>query len=105
LKIDEEIVLVPVKAVFTKYDQFRHEISFKLEDNGLNPSTVLALLNTEAEKVFKEQYLANLTKLLPFVCLEGVNFINQLRCIMLILSCRDTQGWSTVYQTYRKDSQ
>ena len=72
----EEISLVPVVAVFTKYDQFRRETSFRLEDQGFDPSTDTALLNAEVEKVFEEQYLAKLPVSAPAVCLESESFVN-----------------------------
>src|SRR6267142_2651320 len=76
----EQISLVPVIAVFTKYDQFRLETSFRLEDQG----TDAALLNAEVEKTFEEQYLARLPVSAPAVRLESENFVNQLACATLI---------------------
>jgi hypothetical protein len=73
-----------VIAVFTKYDQFRREIIFRLEDQGLDTSSDAALLNAEMEMIFKEQYLANLTESAPVVCLESENFVNQLASTTLI---------------------
>jgi len=67
----ERISLVPVIAVFTKYDQFRRETSFRLEDQG----TDAALLNAEVEKIFNKEYLAKLRESAPFVCLESESFI------------------------------
>jgi hypothetical protein len=51
-----------VIAVFTKYDrydQFRRDMRMKLEDQGHEPDD-LALLNAEMERIFKEEFLANL---------------------------------------------
>jgi hypothetical protein len=62
---------VPVIAVFTKYDQFKRDISFKLEDKGRNPRTDL---EDEAESMFRQHYLAGLGGTPPFVRLEGKNF-------------------------------
>jgi hypothetical protein len=56
-----------VIAVFTKYDQFKRDIIYKLEDQGRDP----ALINEEVESVFGEHYLANLRGTPPFVRLEG----------------------------------
>jgi len=70
----EGISLVPVIAVFTKYDQLRRETSFRLEDQGLE-STDAALLNAEVEKIFKDQYLAKLTGSPPAVRLESENLL------------------------------
>ena len=80
----EGFFLVPVIAVFTKYDQFKREINFKLEDQGLDTSTNPGLLNTELERVFEEQYLTKLRGSAPFVHLESKNFFNHIACTMLI---------------------
>jgi len=61
------VFLVPVIAVFTKYDQFRRDIGFKLEDQKLDP----ALLDNEVEMIFKKEYLAELRESAPFVRLES----------------------------------
>ena len=68
------ISLVPVIAVFTKYDQFRRETIFRLEDQGLATGTDPALLNAEVKRVFNEEYLAKLTGSPPVVCLESENY-------------------------------
>ena len=65
----EGIILVPVIAVFTKYDQFKREISFRLEDQGRN--TGLSLLNAEVERIFQEQYLTGLKGSPPVVRVES----------------------------------
>ena len=80
----EGISLVPAIVVFTKYDQFRLETRFRLEDRGLDASTDAALLNAEVEKVFEEQYLAKLPVSAPAVRLESECFVNHLACTMLI---------------------
>jgi hypothetical protein len=74
--------LVPVIAVFTKYDHFKRDVRFKLEDQGRDPTP--ALLNAEVEKVFEEQYLAKLRRSVPFVRLESENFVNRPTCATLI---------------------
>ena len=56
---------VPVIAVFTKFDQFRHNIRMKLEDEGRMD------LNTEVENIFKQHYLARLNGPPPFIRLES----------------------------------
>ena len=66
-------------VVFTKYDQFRRDIRFKLQDQNLDP----VLLDTEVERIFKEEYLAKLREAAPFVCLESKGFVDQLICSML----------------------
>jgi hypothetical protein len=77
------ISAVPVIAVFTKYDQFRRETIFRLEDQGVDTSTNPARLDAEIEKIFNEQYLAKLTGSAPVVHLESENFVNQLVCTTL----------------------
>jgi hypothetical protein len=62
---------VPVIAVFTKYDQFKRDISCKLEDEGRDPNTDL---ENEAESMFQQHYLAGLGGTPPFVRLESENF-------------------------------
>jgi hypothetical protein len=59
-----------VIAVFTKYDQFRREIRFKLEDRQANPDDPV-ILKAEMEKIFKDHFLAHLTGSPPFVHLES----------------------------------
>jgi len=76
--------LVPVIVVFTKYDQFRRDIKYILENQGLDTSTDPALLNAEVEKIFKEEYLTKLPVPAPAVRLESENCINQLACTTLI---------------------
>ena len=61
------LFLVPMIAVFTKYDQFRRDIMMKLQDQHRDP----ALLNDEMESIFSEQFLANLEGPPPFVRLES----------------------------------
>ena len=51
---------VPVIAVFTKYDQFKRNISMKLQDEGRGPLAG-AQLDTEVETVFKRYYLDSLS--------------------------------------------
>jgi hypothetical protein len=69
------LVFVPVIVIFTKYDQFRRETYFRLEDQGLDTCTDPALLNAEVEKIFNKEYLAKLRESTPFVCLESESFI------------------------------
>ena len=59
---------VPVLAVFTKYDQFKHDTKMKLEDEGRHPEMDL---DDEVEKIFKQHYLAMLNGPPPFVRLES----------------------------------
>jgi hypothetical protein len=97
MRIEHEgISLVPVIVVFTKYDQFRRDMIFRLEDQGVDTSTDPALLNAETERNFKEQYLANLTSSAPVVCLESEDFVNRLACTALI-PVRNAQARPKVY--------
>jgi hypothetical protein len=66
------ILVVPVIAVFTKYDQYRRNIKMTLEDQGSD--TDPALLDAEMERVFEEQFLAHLRGSPPFVRLESEDF-------------------------------
>ena len=69
------IFQVPVIAVFTKYDQFKRNIKMKLEDEGHGPLAG-AQLDTEAERLFNQYYLASLNGPPPLVRLESENFFN-----------------------------
>lgn len=64
---------VPVIAVFTKCDQFRRDIRMKLEDQDRNPDDP-ALVHAEMERIFKEEFLANLKGSPPVVRLESEDF-------------------------------
>jgi len=57
-----------VIAVFTKFDQFKRDIMFKLKDKGLHTGTNL---NDEVERIFLEHYQASLRGTPPFVRLES----------------------------------
>jgi hypothetical protein len=59
---------VPVIAVFTKYDQFKHDIRMKLEDEGRDQAIDL---NAEVENIFNQHYLGGLNGHPPFICLES----------------------------------
>jgi len=59
---------VPVIAVFTKYDQFKHDIKMRLEDEGYDPEMDL---NAKVENIFNQHYLASLNGPPPFVRLES----------------------------------
>jgi hypothetical protein len=70
--IDVWDVLVPVIAVFTKYDMFRRKRRFELEDMGRSPGTDL---EDEVESIFRQHYLDSLKGTPPFVRLEGENVV------------------------------
>jgi len=59
---------VPVIAVFTKYDQFKHDIKMKLEDEGRDPEMDF---KTEVENTFNQHYMASLNGPPPFIRLES----------------------------------
>ena len=71
---------MPVIAVFTKYDQFRRNIEIDLEDQHCDA----ALLDTKVERIFNDEYLANLEGSPPFVRLKSEDFVNQPTFITLI---------------------
>ena len=62
--------LVPVIAVFTKYDQFKRNIKMQLEDEGRDPEIDL---DAEADNIFQQHYLASLNGPPPFIRLESKN--------------------------------
>ncbi|KAJ7882037.1 hypothetical protein B0H14DRAFT_1492273 [Mycena olivaceomarginata] len=71
---------VPIIAVFTKFEAFRHNIQLDLEDDDerqqVNPQD-------ECERIFKAEYLGRLGKGPKFVRLEGMDKSNA-RCDNLI---------------------
>jgi hypothetical protein len=73
LELTRGILQVPVIALFTKFDQFRRDTRMKLEDQDRDPDD-LAILNTEMERIFNEEFLANLRGSPPFVRLESEDF-------------------------------
>ena len=66
-----EFFEVPVIAVFTKFDQFKRDIMFKLEDEGLDQGTDL---NDEVERLFHEHYQTYLEGSQWFVRLGSKDF-------------------------------
>jgi hypothetical protein len=82
--VPEAISLVPMIAVFTKYEQFRVDTELKVRNLDTRTASDAVLLKTMVENTFKEQYLAKLTGSPPVVCLESENFVNHLACTMLI---------------------
>ena len=61
--------IVPVIAVFTKYDQFKDNIEIDLERHGCANWETES--HAEAERVFQEQYLGKLGEMCHFVRLES----------------------------------
>ena len=61
--------IVPLIAVFTKYDQFKDNIEIDLERDGCANWETEA--HAEAERVFQEQYLGKLGGMPHFVRLES----------------------------------
>jgi hypothetical protein len=76
--LTQGIFQVPVIALFTKYDQFRRNIKFKLEDQHRDQE---AKLDAEVERAFNQHYLAGLTWPSPFIRLEGEVFNNHERVL------------------------
>ena len=72
------IFLVPVIAVFTKYDQLRRDVLIELdpEDQGLYNSSDQTVLDDKLERIFTERYLQSLKASAPIVRLEGECFVN-----------------------------
>jgi hypothetical protein len=89
-----------VIAVFTKYDQFRRDIGFKLEDQNLDP----ALLDSEVERIFKKEHLAKLRESapFPFVRLEGESFVDKLVCTALNSVTQECTRRASSVPTYLK---
>jgi hypothetical protein len=74
-RIDMGIFQVPVIALFTKYDQFKREVSMKLEDRRRISEMSL---EGEMESLFRQQYLTHLEGLEglpPFIRLESEKFV------------------------------
>ena len=73
------IFQVPVIALFTKYDQFKHDIKMKLEDEHDHPETNI---DAEVKRVFEQHYLAGLRVSGPplFIRLESEDFVTD-KCI------------------------
>ncbi|KAJ7832457.1 hypothetical protein B0H14DRAFT_3871938 [Mycena olivaceomarginata] len=68
-----EVGEVPVIAVFTKYEVFRLEVRFSVEDKkGLDGDDLLDETGRECEKVFQEKYLNILGEEPKVVRLEGM---------------------------------
>ena len=61
--------IVPLIAIFTKYDQFKDNIEIDLERAGCANWETQA--HVEAERVFREQYLSRLRGMPHFVLLES----------------------------------
>jgi hypothetical protein len=95
------IYLVPVIAVFTKYDQYRRNIRMKLEDQGSDTDS--ARLNAEMERIFEKQFLAHLNGSPPFVRLESEDFFGQIEYATLIsVSQRCTRRANGVLSLLRR---
>ena len=70
---DMGIFIVLIIAVFTKYDQFRLEMEFKLEDDELvNPGQ--DIIDAKIKKCFEEEYLEKIDEALRHVRLESEAF-------------------------------
>ena len=85
---------VPVIALFTKYDQFKHDIKMKLEDKHDHPEVQI---DAKMERVFKQHYLGSLSGPPPFICLESEVFVTDKPIFCSFPSHRDAQGWPAVY--------
>jgi hypothetical protein len=68
------IFQVSVIALFTKFDQFKRDIKMRLEDQDDHPEVHFDF-DAEVKRVFEQFYLARLRESIPFICLEGEDFI------------------------------
>ncbi|KAJ7753674.1 hypothetical protein DFH07DRAFT_823998 [Mycena maculata] len=82
---------VPVIPVFTKYDAFKLEVRWRLEDDG----NLRGDEETQCEAVFKEQYLNRLRGVSKFVRLEGMDEHGAC-CNELIMTTMDALNNGTV---------
>ena len=72
-----EFFIVPVIAVFTKYDQFKIDVGMKLEDGECSEGT---RLDSEVERIFRKHYLNRLSEVTetpPYIRLESEWCVNQ----------------------------
>jgi|SRR6267142_5970413 len=90
--------LVPVIAVFTKYDQFRRDIKIKLEDEGRDSEMNI---DDEVENLFHQHFLASLRETPPYVRLESENLVINHRVLPNCCPCRNAHPSTTMYQSYR----
>ena len=89
LRLTRGMFQVPVIAVFTKYEQFRREVVMKLEDSQQGGEVGQALLDAKMEEIFNKHYRANLSESVLCVRLESEEFVDKLRCIMLISALQE----------------
>jgi hypothetical protein len=62
------VLQVPVIAVFTKFERFKHEVETMLEDEGRDRETDL---DAEVERKFEHYYVESVRERVPFVRLES----------------------------------
>jgi hypothetical protein len=83
-----------VIAVFTKYDQFKRDIEMKLEDQHRDAK---ANIHVEIDRVFNQEYLANLKGAPPYIRLESeVSMTVEPYTILISLSRRNAPSEHTV---------
>lgn len=68
VRLDAHAREVPVIAVFTKFEAFRHDIRLDLEDSNDRENVDL---EDECKRRFEAEYLSQLHGGPKFVCLEG----------------------------------
>jgi hypothetical protein len=94
LALTLEIFKVPVIAVFTKYDQFKCDIEMRLEDQHRDAK---AHLDVEIDRVFNQEYLANLEGAPPYIRLESeVSTTVETSTILIYLMQKCTKPAHTV---------
>lgn len=72
---------MPVIAVFTKYDQFKHNVEMMLEDDG-HPDPI-SQAGIKAEEMFQKLYVEELGGTLKFLRLERMHKVGE-GCLRLI---------------------
>ena len=93
--------LVPLIAVFTKYDQFKYNIEMSLEDAGWTNWETKA--HAEAERVFQEEYLRRLGRTPHYVRLECEILENSWTFRDWYSLCRYARNRQPLHRTSRKD--
>jgi hypothetical protein len=73
---------VPVIAVFTKYDQFKHNVEMMLEDDG-HPDPICQA-GIKAEEMFQMHYVEELGGTSKFIRLESKVLLCRLDCVLIM---------------------
>jgi hypothetical protein len=65
---------VPIIAVFTKYDQFKLNVEFKLEDKGKDP--LPEVIEEKAKELFQAEYLGMISGQPRYKTLESMTVLS-----------------------------